>query len=60
MTSNELWELYCQKIEECEETHRTEIEVGKIVRAFVLSQQTALSQQNNKSNGQNHRFESQI
>ncbi len=57
MTSNELWELYCQKIEECEETHRTEIEVGKIVRAFVLSQQTALSQQNNKSDGQNHRFE---
>lgn len=54
MTSNELWELYCQKIEECEETHRTEIEVGKIVRAFVLSQQ------NNKSDGQNHRFESQI
>lgn len=60
MTSNELWELYCQKIGECEETHRTEIEVGKIVRAFVLSQQTALSQQNNKSDGQNHRFESQI
>ncbi|AXX60320.1 hypothetical protein FORC53_1981 [Vibrio vulnificus] len=52
--------MYCQKIEECEETHRTEIEEGKIVRAFVRSQQTALSQQNNKSDGSNHRFESQI
>lgn len=31
MTSNELWELYCQKIEECEETHRTEIEEGKLL-----------------------------